>query len=93
MGKRQTLQPDREPHITTADNVLDLELLELGVETQLLNDPRVFTGSETRIVLGLGSGDNHLSGSEDQSSGLGISNSHDDGGETLFTESTLSVLS
>ena len=88
MGERETLQPNRKPHITTADDVLDLELLELGVEPQLLDDPRVFTRSETRIVLGLGSSDNHFSGREDQSGSLGVSDTHDDGCETLFTEAT-----
>jgi len=93
MGKRQTLQPDRKPHITTADNVLNLEFLELGVEAQLLDDSRVFTGGETRVVLGLGPGNDHLSGSEDQSGGLGVTNTHDDGSETLLTEAKSSVLS
>ena len=93
MGERETLQSDREPHITTADDVLDLELLELGVEAQLLDNPRVFTGSETRIVLGFGSSDNHFPGSEDQSGSLGVSDTHDDGCETLFTEATSGVLS
>ena len=67
--------------------------MELGVEPQLLDDPRVFTRSETRIVLGLGSSDNHFSGREDQSGSLGVSDTHDDGCETLFTEATSSVLS
>ena len=35
--ERQTLQPNGEFDITTAHNVLDFELRELGVETKLLD--------------------------------------------------------
>jgi hypothetical protein len=83
MGIREPFQPDREPDITTSDDILNLELLKLGVKPEFLNDPRVFSGSETRVVLRLGSGHDHLTRGEDQGGRLRIPDSHDNSGKTL----------
>jgi hypothetical protein len=83
MRKSQPLQPDRKFDITTSNDILDLEFLELGVESQFLDDPGVFSRSKTRIILGFSSSDDHLSGSEDQGGSLGITDTHNDGSETL----------
>jgi hypothetical protein len=56
---------------------------ELCVEPQLLDNPRIFAGSEAAVVLRLGTSHNHLSTRKDQSSRLGLANTHDDSGETL----------
>lgn len=80
----QTLQTDGELDIAGADNILDLEIRELGVETKLLDDTRVLAGCQLGVILRLGTSDDHLAGSEDESGGLGLSDTHDDGGETLF---------
>ena len=56
---------------------------ELCVEPQLLDDARIFTGSEAAIVLGFGTSYHHLAARKDQSRRLGLANTHDDGGETL----------
>lgn len=39
---------------------LDLEIGKLGVKTQLLDDTGILATGELRIILGLGSGNNHL---------------------------------
>jgi len=79
----ETLETDGELDVARADNVLDLEIRELGVEAELLNDAGVLARGEFRVVFRLGTRDNHLAAREDQSRGLGLTNSHDDGSETL----------
>lgn len=83
MAVGQTLKTNRELDVARTDDVLDLELGELGVEPELLHDPRVLAGSETRVVLRLRARDDHLARREDQSGRLWVANTHDDGGETL----------
>ena len=56
---------------------------ELCVEPQLLDNPRVFAGSETAVVLRLGTSDDHLSTRKDQSRCLGLTDTHDNRSETL----------
>lgn len=80
---RKTLQTDRELDVTTADNVLDLELRELGIEAKLLDDPGVLARRKPRVVLALRTGDDHLAGCEDEGGRLRVTNTHDDRGETL----------
>ena len=50
MTRRKTLQTDRELDIARADNVLDLEVRELGVEAKLLDDSCVFTRRQARVL-------------------------------------------
>lgn len=64
---------------------------ELCVEPQLLDNPRIFAGSEAAIVFRFGTSHNHLSTRKDQSSRLGLADTHDDSGETLWV--VLSVAS
>lgn len=83
VARGQTLQTDGELDVAGADNVLDLEVGELGVETELLDDTRVLARSQLRVILRLGTGDDHLARGKDQGGGLGLTDPHDDGGETL----------
>lgn len=87
MARSETLQANGELDIARADNVLDLEVRELGIEAKLLDDTGVLAGRKLRIILRLGTGDDHLARSEDQGSGLGLTNTHDDGSETLRFQS------
>ena len=79
----KTFKTNRELDVARADNVLNLEVGELGIETELLNDSSIFARSQFRIILGLGPGDHHLAGSEDECSCLWFTDTHDDSGETL----------
>lgn len=83
MATSQTLKTDRELDVARADNVLDLEVGELGVETELLDDTGVFARGKLRVILRLGTGDNHLARCEDKGGSLGFTDTHDNGGETL----------
>jgi hypothetical protein len=83
MARSQALETNGELDVTRSDDVLNLEVGELGVETELLDNTRVFTRSQLRVIFGLGTRDDHLAGCEDQSGGLGLTNTHDDGSETL----------
>ena len=80
---RETLKTNGELHVTRADDVLDLELGELGVEPELLDDTRIFAARQTRVVLALRTSDDHLARREDERGGLGVADTHDDGRETL----------
>jgi hypothetical protein len=79
----QTLQTNGELDVTRADDVLDLEIRELGVETKLLDNPCVLPRRQLRVIFRFGTGDDHLSRRENQRSGLRLSNTHDHGSETL----------
>ena len=83
MARSQTLETNRELDVAAADNVLDLEVRELGIEAELLDDARILAAGKLRVVLGLGTSDNHLAGGKDQSGGLGLTDTHDDGSKTL----------
>lgn len=48
---RQPFQTDRELDVARADNVLDLEVGELGIETQLLDNARVLARGKLAVVL------------------------------------------
>ena len=81
--KRQPLQPNRELDVATAHDVLDLELGELGVKAEFLDDPRVFSGGESTVVFRFRAGHDHFPGGEDEGGGFGVSDTHDDSGESL----------
>jgi len=80
----KTLQPDRELDVTGANNILDLKVRELRIETQLLNDARILSRGQLGIVFRLCASHDHLAGSKDKSSSLWLTNSHNDGSETLW---------
>ena len=50
MTRRKALQTDGELDIARADNVLDLEVRELGVKAKLLDDSCVFTRRQARVL-------------------------------------------
>lgn len=83
MARSQTFETNGEFDVARTDNVLDLEIRELGIETELLNDARIFPRGKLRVILGLGTGHDHLARGKDKSGGLGLADAHDDGGETL----------
>jgi hypothetical protein len=83
MAWRKTFQANGELDVARADDVLDLEVGELGVETELLDDASILSWCKLRIVLGLCASDNHLPWGEDQSRGLGFTDTHDNSRETL----------
>ena len=83
MATSQPLKTNWELDVTGADNVLDLEVGELGIKAEFLDDASVFARGQLRIILGLGTSDNHLAGSEDERSRLGFTDTHDDSREPL----------
>jgi hypothetical protein len=83
MARSQTLETNGELDVTRSDDVLNLEIRELGIKAKLLNDASVLAGSKLRIILRLGTSDDHFARSKDERSSLGFTNTHDDGGETL----------
>lgn len=83
VAERQTLKTDGELDIARSDNVLNLELGKLGVKAQLLDDTRILARGETRVILTLGTGDDHFARGKDQSSRLGVANTHNHSCETL----------
>ena len=79
----QTLKTNRELDVARADDVLDLEVRELGIEAELLDDTRILAASKLAVIFGFRTSNNHLAGSEDQRGRLGLTDTHDDGSETL----------
>lgn len=79
----KTLQTDGELDVARTHNVLDLEVGELGVEAELLNDTGILAGSKLGVIFRLGASDDHLARRKDQSGGLGLTDTHDNSGETL----------
>jgi hypothetical protein len=63
---------DGELDVTTADNVLNFEFRELGFESELLEDPRIFSRGKTRILFRLDTRDDRLARREDEGSGLWV---------------------
>jgi len=52
MARCQALQADREFDVTRSDDILNLEVGELGVESELLDDARVLARGKLAIILG-----------------------------------------
>ena len=50
MTRCKAFETNRELDIARADNVLDLEIRELGVEAELLDDSCVFTRRQARVL-------------------------------------------
>eukprot|EP00918_Siedleckia_nematoides_P097420 GHVU01213560.1.p1 GENE.GHVU01213560.1~~GHVU01213560.1.p1 ORF type:complete len:198 (-),score=25.86 GHVU01213560.1:233-826(-) len=78
----KAFKTDRELDVARSDDVLDLEVGELCVEAELLDDTGVLARGKLAVVFGFGTGDDHLARGEDQGSRLGLTDTHDDGGET-----------
>jgi len=83
MGAGKALETDGELDVARANNVLDLEVGEFGIEAQLLDDARVLARRQLAVGLALGTSHHHLARREDERRRLGVSDTHDDGGETL----------
>ena len=83
MARCQTLKTDGELDVARSDDVLDLEIRKLGIKAKLLNDTGILARGKLGVIFRLGTGDDHLAGSEDEGSRLGLTDTHDDGGETL----------
>lgn len=83
MTAGQSLKTNGELDVAAADDVLDFEVRELRVETELLDDTSILARGKFAVVLRLGTSHDHLARSEDERGGLGLSNTHDDGRETL----------
>ncbi|KAB8339080.1 hypothetical protein FH972_022016 [Carpinus fangiana] len=79
----QAFETDGEADITRSDDILDLEVRELGIEAQFLYDTRILARRQLRIIFRFCASDNHLARCKDQSGCLWIANSHDNGRETL----------
>lgn len=56
----ETFETNWELDIAGTDNILNLEVRELGVEAELLDDTRVLARRQLGVVFRLGTGDNHL---------------------------------
>lgn len=84
MRVSKTFQTNGEPHITRADNVLDLKVRELGLESKLLNNSRILASGQLGVVLRLCSRHNHLARSKDQCSRLWLTDTHDHSSKTLI---------
>lgn len=80
----QGFKGNGEPDVAGADDVLDLELLELdqGV-AHFLNHLGIGLGGGVGLVLALGTCDDHLTRAENEGGSLRLTNTNDDGGETL----------
>lgn len=83
MLRRKTLQTDWELDVARADNVLDFEVGELGIEPELLDDTSVLARGKLAVVLRLGAGNNHLARGENQCSGLWLTDAHNNSRKAL----------
>ena len=83
MARSQTFETNWELDVAGANDVLDLEVGKLCVETELLDNTSIFARGKLRIILRLCTRDDHLARGKDQGSSLWFTNSHDDSGETL----------
>ena len=81
---RKTFETNRELDIARPNDVLDLEIRELGIKPQLLDDAGVLAAGKFAVILGFGTGDDHFPGGEDQGGSFGVADPHDHGGETLL---------
>ena len=67
----QLFTSEWELNTATANNVLNLEFRESGIEIKLLHDACILVQRQLQIVLRLGTSDDLLAGSEDDSGSNG----------------------
>lgn len=84
MARSETLQTDWELDIAGANDVLDFEVRELGIETKLLDNTSILAGRKLRVIFRLGSSDNHLARRKNQRGCLWFSDTHDNSRKTLI---------
>lgn len=56
----KTFKSNRELDVAGSNDVLNLEICELGIEAQLLNDSSILSAGKLRVILRLGTSDDHL---------------------------------
>lgn len=84
MARVQTLERDGEPHVTGADDVLNLEFLHFDlIVAHFLDHLSVHACGSLGLFLTLRSSDDHLPRREDECRGLGVTNSNDDCSKSL----------
>ena len=81
----KTFKADGEFHIARSYNILNLKVGKLCVETEFLNNSSIFARGEFAVIFGLCASDDHLTRRKDESSGLRITDTHNDSRETLET--------
>ncbi len=84
MATSKTFKTDGELDVARANNVLNLEVRELGIEAELLNDTSILARGKLRIILGFCAGHDHLARSKYERSSLWIANTHDNRSKTLL---------
>ena len=83
MTTGKTFETDRELDVAGADDVLDLEVGELRIESKLLDDAGILAASKLAVILRLRAGHDHLARGEDEGGRLRFTNAHDHRCETL----------
>jgi len=83
MARGEALEAYGKLDITGANNVLNLKIRKLSIESKLLNNASVFARGKLGIILRFGTRNNHLAGRENECSGFRFANTHDNSGETL----------
>ena len=87
MGEGDPLQPNGEPNIYRADDVLDLKIdVTRRLESHPLQDVRDLLRREAGIVTALRARDDELPGREDEGGRPGLAKAHDHGGEATGVE-------
>jgi hypothetical protein len=84
MLRAETLKTNGKLDVARTDNILDLEVRELGIEAQLLDDASILARSKLGVVFGLCASHHHFARSEDESGSLWVANTHDHGSKSLF---------
>lgn len=83
MTARQTFETNGKFDVARSDDILDLEVGEFGIEAELLDDTRVLPRSKLAVIFRLCTGNDHLARGKDEGGSFRLTNSHDDGRETL----------
>lgn len=84
----EPLQTNGELDVARSDDVLNLELCELGIKAELLNDAGVFAGCEARVVLRFCTSDDHFARGENERRSLGFTDTHNHSGKPLINNET-----
>ena len=74
---------DRKSDIDRGNDVVDTEVAEPRIIPKLLEDAGILSGCQPGIGLAFDTSDDHFARGKDESSGLGFSDAHDGGSETL----------
>lgn len=83
MAGGKTLKTNGEFDVARSNDVLNLEIGELGIKTKLLDDTSVLAGRKLGIIFRLRTSDNHLARGEDQRRGLRFADTHNHSSKTL----------